>query len=97
MFPSDIGQAFCDAARFWQNSIPTEDCAEGPRHALRGRSGPKNRDDLAPTGIDELGVRVVAPAIINAVAQLTGKGLQQLPMLSEEKWTIARPSQIGRS
>ena len=37
--------------------------------------------DNTPTGIGEAGVLVVSPAIANAVAQLTGKRLRQLPML----------------
>jgi isoquinoline 1-oxidoreductase subunit beta len=39
--------------------------------------------DNAPTGIGEAGVPVVGPAIANAVAQLTGKRLRQLPMLPD--------------
>jgi isoquinoline 1-oxidoreductase beta subunit len=39
--------------------------------------------DLAPTGIGEVGVPTVAPAIANAVAQLTGKRLRHLPMAPE--------------
>ena len=36
--------------------------------------------DAPPTGVGEVGVPTVAPAIANAVAQLTGKRLRQLPM-----------------
>ena len=36
-----------------------------------------------PTGIGEAGVPVVAPAIANAVAQITGKRLRHLPMTPE--------------
>jgi isoquinoline 1-oxidoreductase subunit beta len=39
--------------------------------------------DNAPTGIGEAGVPVVGPAIANAVAQITGKRLRQLPMLPD--------------
>jgi len=39
--------------------------------------------DASPTGIGEVGVPTVAPAIANAVAQLTGKRLRRLPMSPE--------------
>lgn len=39
--------------------------------------------DNAPTGLGELGVPCVAPAIGNAVFRLTGKRLRQLPMSAE--------------
>ena len=38
------------------------------------------RSNAAPTGMGEAGVGPVAPAIANAVAQLTGKRLRALPM-----------------
>jgi hypothetical protein len=41
MLSSDIGQAHCDTARYWQDNIPTEDYREAARRALRGRSGAK--------------------------------------------------------
>ncbi len=47
--------------------------------------------DNAPTGIGEAGVPVVAPAIANAVAKLTGgKRLRQLPMTPERVKTALR-------
>jgi len=36
--------------------------------------------DNPPTGMGEIGVITVAPAIANAVAQLTGKRLRHVPM-----------------
>lgn len=39
--------------------------------------------DAPPTGIGEVGVPTVAPAIANAVFQLTGKRLRSLPMSPE--------------
>jgi isoquinoline 1-oxidoreductase beta subunit len=39
--------------------------------------------DNAPTGLGELGVPTVAPAIGNAVFKLTGKRLRQLPMSAQ--------------
>ena len=39
--------------------------------------------DSPPTGIGEVGIPTVAPAIANAVAQLTGKRLRHLPMTPE--------------
>jgi isoquinoline 1-oxidoreductase subunit beta len=47
--------------------------------------------DNAPTGIGEAGVPVVAPAIANAVARLTGgKRLRQLPMSPDRVMTALR-------
>ena len=39
--------------------------------------------DNPPTGMGEVGIPTVAPAIGNAVAQLTGKRLRHLPMSAE--------------
>ncbi len=39
--------------------------------------------DAAPTGMGEVGVPAVAPAIANAVFRLTGKRLRRLPMSSD--------------
>ena len=39
--------------------------------------------DNPPTGMGEIGVVAVAPAIANAVFQLTGKRLRHLPMSAE--------------
>jgi isoquinoline 1-oxidoreductase beta subunit len=36
--------------------------------------------NAAPSGMGEIGVMAVAPAIANAVFQLTGKRLRNLPM-----------------
>jgi hypothetical protein len=41
MLSSDIGQAHCVTARYWQDNIPTEDDREAARRALRRRSGAK--------------------------------------------------------
>ena len=41
------------------------------------------KSDAAPTGMGEIGVLPVAPAIANAVFQLTGKRLRSLPMSPE--------------
>jgi isoquinoline 1-oxidoreductase beta subunit len=39
--------------------------------------------DNPPTGMGEVGVPAVAPAIANAVFRLTGKRVRQLPMSPE--------------
>ncbi|HXD14678.1 MAG TPA: hypothetical protein VNU65_10910 [Xanthobacteraceae bacterium] len=41
MLSSVIGQAHCDTARYWQDSIPIEVYREAAGRALRGRSGAK--------------------------------------------------------
>jgi hypothetical protein len=41
MLSSDIGQAHCDTARYWEYGIPRDDDREAARRALRGRSGGK--------------------------------------------------------
>jgi hypothetical protein len=41
MLSSDIGQAHCVTARYWQDNIPTEDDREAARCALRRRSRAK--------------------------------------------------------
>jgi isoquinoline 1-oxidoreductase beta subunit len=46
--------------------------------------------DNPPTGIGEAGVPVVAPAIANAMFQLTGKRLRQLPMSPDRVKTATR-------
>ena len=38
------------------------------------------KSDAAPTGMGKIGVLPVAPAIANAVFQITGKRLRALPM-----------------
>ena len=46
--------------------------------------------DNPPSGMGEIGVVAVAPAIANAVFQLTGKRLRHLPMTAERvKKTLA--------
>ena len=46
--------------------------------------------DNPPTGMGEVGIPTVAPAIANAVSQLTGKRLRHLPMSSDRvKKTLA--------
>jgi isoquinoline 1-oxidoreductase beta subunit len=46
--------------------------------------------DNAPTGLGELGVPTVAPAIGNAVFKLTGKRLRQLPMSPQRVQTALK-------
>jgi len=48
MLSSDIGQAHCDTARYWQDNIPTEEYREAARRALRGRSGARNGNRRRP-------------------------------------------------
>jgi hypothetical protein len=48
MLSSVIGQAHCDTARYWQDSIPTEDYREAARRALRRRSGAKATTGKGP-------------------------------------------------
>src|SRR5580692_2420196 len=43
MLSSDIGPAHCDTARYWQQSIPTDDDRKAAPRALRGRSRPTTR------------------------------------------------------
>jgi hypothetical protein len=51
MLSSAIGQAHCDTARYWQDSIPTEDYREAVRRALRGRSAAKAAAIEGPVAI----------------------------------------------
>jgi hypothetical protein len=51
MLSSDIGQAHCDTARYWQDIIPTEDDREAAPRALRRRSGAKAATDEGQVAI----------------------------------------------
>ena len=50
-----------------------------------------------PSGMGEIGVVTVAPAIANAVFQLTGKRLRHLPMTADRVKKDAGVSKVNRS